>query len=112
MRICQEEDTPEASGYTSDVDTADYASDREQGKWGENYLLQSISSRLLSCHPFADSKKISMAAARRHSSAARRKSSHFSEKELPPPLKILLASHSIPAQNTDSHAELELWPLV
>ena len=32
MRICQEEDTPEASGYTSDVDTADCASDREQGK--------------------------------------------------------------------------------
>ena len=36
MRICQEEDTPEASGYTSDVDTADCSSDREQGKCQDN----------------------------------------------------------------------------
>ena len=111
MRICQEEDTPEASGYTSDVDTADCSSDREQGKCQDNKEnVKIIVTKNYSRHLFADSKKISMAAARRHSSA-RRKSSPFSEKELPPPLKILLASHSIPNQTTDSHAELELWPL-
>ena len=48
MRICQEEDTPEASGYTSDVDTADCASDREQGECHE--LLKMIVTKNYSRH--------------------------------------------------------------